>query len=95
MEARPGFTVGLCVRARFAVRFCVSGVCDRSESEELSVLVPDMREGEGAGLLRAELGVAADGARVLERIVSAGTPDVSYVPEAKMRVVTEALWLGV
>lgn len=88
-------TVGLCVRARFSVRFCVRGVYERSESEELSVLMPDMRVGEAAGLLRAELGVAADGARVLERLVSAGTPDVSFVPEDKMSGVTEALWLGV
>lgn len=43
------------------------------------MLVPDMREGEGAGLLRAELGVAADGALVLERIVSAGTPAIRKV----------------
>lgn len=32
VEARPVFTVGLCVLARFAVRFCVSGVYERSES---------------------------------------------------------------
>lgn len=41
--------------------------------------MPDMRVGEAAGLLRAELGVAADGARVLERLVSAGTPAIRKV----------------
>lgn len=43
------------------------------------MLMPDMREGEAAGLLCAELGVAADGAPVLERIVSAGTPAIRKV----------------
>lgn len=47
--------------------------------------MPDMREGEAAGLLRAELGVAADGAWMLERIVSAGTPAIRKVVNTATR----------